>query len=59
MEDLTRTRPRAAFVEKSESFGDVGSKDGQLLTSQTFSKSRPLSIKVSSYLSLSGGITII
>lgn len=33
-------------------------KDGQLLTPPTFSKSRPLSIKVSNYLSLSGGITI-
>jgi len=58
VEDLARIRPGASFVEKSESFGDVGFKDGQLLNSPTFSKSRPLSIKVSSYLLLSGGITI-
>jgi hypothetical protein len=48
----------ASFVEKSETLGDVGFKDGQLLGSPTFSKIRPQSVKVSSYLSLSGGITI-
>ncbi|PMD51157.1 uncharacterized protein K444DRAFT_545809 [Hyaloscypha bicolor E] len=55
---LARTRPKASFVEKSENLGDIGFKDGQLLGSPVFSKTRPLSVKVSSYMSLSGGITI-
>ncbi len=55
---LSRTRPAATFIEKPESFDDVGFKDGQLLTSASFSKTKPLSIKVSSYITLSGGITI-
>ncbi|KAH8752644.1 hypothetical protein F5882DRAFT_432495 [Hyaloscypha sp. PMI_1271] len=55
---LARTRPKASFVEKSENLGDIGFKDGQLLGSPVFSKTRPLSVKVSNYLSLSGGITI-
>ena len=58
VETLARTRPTASFVEKSETLGDVGFKDGQLLGSPTFSKTRPQSVKVSSYLTLSGGITI-
>lgn len=57
---LTRVRPHARFLERSESLGDVGyDKDGRLLTGPSFLKYRPLSIKVSSYLALSpGGITI-
>jgi len=55
---LAKTRPKASFVEKSETLGDIGFKDGQLLGSPVFSKTKPLSVKVSSYLSLSGGITI-
>ncbi|TVY67533.1 hypothetical protein LSUE1_G006557 [Lachnellula suecica] len=55
---LARTRPGASFVEKSESLGEVGFKDGQLLAPPTFSKTRPLSIKVDSYAGLGGGITI-
>ncbi|RDW87401.1 hypothetical protein BP5796_03095 [Coleophoma crateriformis] len=57
---LTRVRPEARFLERSESLGDVGyDKDGRLLTGPSFLKYRPLSIKVSSYLALSpGGITI-
>ena len=59
VENLARTRPSASFIEKSESLGDVGFKDGQLQSSSTFSKTRPLSIKVANYASLSGGgITI-
>jgi len=58
IEHLSRTRPAASFVEKSETLGDIGIKDGQLLGSPTFSKTKPLSIKVSNYLSLTGGITI-
>jgi hypothetical protein len=58
VETLARTRPTASFVEKSETLGDIGFKDGQLLGSPTFSKTKPQSVKVSSYLSLSNGITI-
>ncbi|KAF8848773.1 hypothetical protein BDZ45DRAFT_709122 [Acephala macrosclerotiorum] len=55
---LSRARPAATFIEKPENLDDVGIKDGQLLTSPSFSKTRPLTIKVSSYINLSGGITI-
>jgi hypothetical protein len=55
---LARTRPKAYFLDKSETLGDIGFKDGQVLGSPVFSKTRPQSVKVSSYLSLSGGITI-
>jgi len=59
VEDLARTRPGASFAEKSESLGDVPLfKDGQLLGPPTLSKTRPSSIKISTYASLSGGITI-
>ena len=58
VDNLARTRPAAFFIEKSETLGHIGTKDGQLLGSPTFSKTKPLSIKVSNYLSLTGGITI-
>jgi hypothetical protein len=56
---LAKTRPGAIFVDKSETPGEVKFfKDGQFIGPPTISKSRPLSIKVSNYISLSGGITI-
>ncbi|KAL3421384.1 hypothetical protein PVAG01_07829 [Phlyctema vagabunda] len=60
VDTLARVRPKVAFVERSDSLGDVGyDKDGRLLTGPAFLKYRPLSIKVSSYLALSpGGILI-
>jgi len=58
IEHLEKTRPTAMFVEKPENLEDIGFKDGQLLNAPTFSKTRPLSIRVSSYVALSGGITI-
>ncbi|TVY34765.1 hypothetical protein LSUB1_G004849 [Lachnellula subtilissima] len=58
IDTLAQTRPRASFLEKAEYLGDIGFKDGQLLAPPTFSKTRPLSIKVSSYASLNSGITI-
>ncbi len=58
IEHLEKTRPAAMFVEKPENLEEIGFKDGQLLSAPTFSKTRPLSIRVSSYVSLSGGITI-
>lgn len=58
IEHLARTRPAATFLEKPENLDEIGFKDGQLLSAPTYSKTRPLSIRVSSYLALSGGITI-
>lgn len=55
---LKKSRPATSYVEKSETLGDIGFKDGQLVGTPTFSKTRPQSVKVSSYLSLAGGITI-
>ncbi|KAE8449506.1 hypothetical protein EG329_008115 [Mollisiaceae sp. DMI_Dod_QoI] len=58
IDTLSRTRPAATFVEKPENLDDVSIKDGQLMAAPSFSKTRPLSIKLSSYIALSGGITI-
>lgn len=60
VDTLARTRPEAAFVEKSESLGDVDmGKDGSIITGPAFPKIRPLSIKVSNYQMFSPpGITI-
>jgi hypothetical protein len=58
---LSRSRPAASFIEKPEDLDNLGIKDGVAPTPATFSKTRPLSIKVSSYLNMSGantGITI-
>lgn len=56
---LASSRPTASFVENAEILGELEvNKDGQFTTPATFSKFRPLSIKVSNYLALSGGITI-
>lgn len=57
---LEKSRPTASFIEKAETLGELEvNKDGQFITPATFSKFRPLSIKVSNYLALSGGITIV
>ncbi|TVY87959.1 hypothetical protein LAWI1_G006636 [Lachnellula willkommii] len=58
LNELAHTRPRASFLDRAEYLGDIGFKDGQLLAPSTFSKTKPLSIKVSSYSSLNSGITI-
>lgn len=59
VDTLARTRPSAAFVEKAESFGELGIKDGQVSGAAGFTKPKPLSIKVSNYAALNaGGITI-
>ncbi|KAF4636498.1 hypothetical protein G7Y89_g1601 [Cudoniella acicularis] len=58
IETLSYTRPAAQYLEKADTFGeDVGFRDGQIQAPPTFKK-RPLSIKVSNYHTLSGGITI-
>lgn len=46
------------FMEKSDTLGDISFKDGQFMAPGNFSKTRPLSIKVSSYQALTGVITI-
>lgn len=66
--ELNRSRPGARFEELAESFGEVGyNKDGRLTISPDFpsgggtgsGKSRPsLSLKLSNYALLSGGISI-
>jgi hypothetical protein len=59
VECLSKSRPGASFVEKSDGLGDATFfKDGQLLRPPPLSKPRPASIKVSSYLTLCSGITI-
>ncbi|CAL3970415.1 unnamed protein product [Diplocarpon coronariae] len=60
IEALARTRPSAAFVEKPGDLDDINFKDGQFLTPPTFSKTKPLSIKISTYAAFTGtsGITI-
>ncbi|KAL2061431.1 hypothetical protein VTL71DRAFT_7704 [Oculimacula yallundae] len=57
---LTEARPTATFTEKPDDLCDFEFKDGQLRPPALFSKTKPLSIKVSSYLTLSrnDGITI-
>ncbi|KAH7400117.1 hypothetical protein BKA64DRAFT_694727 [Cadophora sp. MPI-SDFR-AT-0126] len=60
VETLARARPAALFVEKPDDLCEFEFKDGQLRPPPTFSKTKPLSIKVSSYIVLSrnDGITI-
>ncbi|CZT11467.1 hypothetical protein WAI453_004557 [Rhynchosporium graminicola] len=60
VEALKRARPATKFIEKPDDLCEFEFKDGQLRPPPTFSKTKPLSIKVSSYLTLSrnDGITI-
>lgn len=58
--ELNRVRPDARFESMEESFGEVGyNKEGRLVISPDFPKSRVLSLKLSNYAMLSGGITIV
>ncbi|KAK3322038.1 hypothetical protein B0H66DRAFT_531393 [Apodospora peruviana] len=57
--ELNRVRPEARFEDLSESFGEVGyNKDGRMTISPEFPKSKALSLKLSNYALLSGGISI-
>ncbi|KAH8887325.1 hypothetical protein GQ53DRAFT_656122 [Thozetella sp. PMI_491] len=57
--ELNRVRPTTQFEDLSESFGEVGfNKDGRMTISPEFPKSRALSLKLSNYALLSGGISI-
>jgi hypothetical protein len=57
--ELNRVRPSARFESLADSFGEVGyNKDGRMTISPDFPKSRALSLKISNYALLSGGISI-
>ncbi|KAK0724716.1 hypothetical protein B0H67DRAFT_482343 [Lasiosphaeris hirsuta] len=57
--ELNRVRPTARFEDLAESFGSLGlTKDGRMTISPDFPKSRALSLKISNYALLSGGISI-
>ncbi|KAH7027789.1 uncharacterized protein B0I36DRAFT_143520 [Microdochium trichocladiopsis] len=58
--EINRVRPDIRFEELVESFGEVGySKEGRLVISPDFPKSRVLSLKLANYAMLAGGITIV
>lgn len=60
MAELKRVRPDARFESMAESFGEVGyNKENRLVISPDFPKSRVLSLKLSNYALLSGGISIV
>ncbi len=53
-------RPNIRFKEIVDSFGEVGyNKEGRLIISPDFPKSRVLSLKLANYAMLAGGITIL
>lgn len=57
--ELNRTRPDAQFEDLAESFGEVGiNKDGRMVISPEFPRSRVLSLKLSNYAYLAGGIAV-
>ncbi|KAL2018730.1 hypothetical protein VTK56DRAFT_436 [Thermocarpiscus australiensis] len=57
--ELNRARPEARFEELAESFCEVGyNKDGRMTISPDFPKARALSLKLSNYALLSGGILV-
>lgn len=56
---LNHVRPAVRFEELAESFGGISyNKDGRVTINHEFSKSRVLSLKLSNYAILSGGIAI-
>lgn len=57
--ELGRARPDARFEDLAESFGEVGiNKDGRMVISPEFPRSRVLSLKLSNYAYLAGGIAL-
>lgn len=57
--ELNKARPSARFEELAESFGEVGfNKDGRMVISPEFPRSRALSLKLSNYAYLAGGIAL-
>lgn len=59
MRALNTARPDARFEDLAESFGEVGmNKDGRMVISPEFPKSRVLSLKLSNYAYLAGGVAM-
>jgi len=57
--ELNSVRPDVRWMELSESFGDIClNKDGRMVISPEYPRSRVLSLKLSNYTLLSGGISI-
>ncbi|KAK1783224.1 hypothetical protein QBC45DRAFT_126601 [Copromyces sp. CBS 386.78] len=57
--ELNRVRPSIRFEELAESFGEVGySKDGRIVINPDFPRARALSLKLSNYHMLSGGVSM-
>lgn len=57
--ELARVRPDARFEELSESFGSMTyNKDGRMVISPEFPRTRVLSLKLANYAFLSGGIAV-
>ena len=58
--EINRVRPDIRFEDMVESFGEVGyNKDGRLVIDPDYPKPRVLSLKLSNYAMLPGGITIV
>lgn len=50
-------RPNAKFEQLSESFGEVGfNKDGRMIISPDYPRSRVLSLKLANYALLAGSV---
>lgn len=59
LSELNQARPEATFTELSESFGSiVYNKDGRMVITPEYPKTRITSLKLSNYRSLATGITI-
>ncbi|KAK2017127.1 hypothetical protein LZ32DRAFT_577117 [Colletotrichum eremochloae] len=55
--ELNRVRPNAKFEQLSESFGEVGyNKDGRMIISPDYPRSRVLSLKLANYALLAGSV---
>jgi hypothetical protein len=60
IDEINRVRPNIGFKDIVDSFGEVGyNKEGRLIISPDFPKSRVLSLKLANYAMLAGGITIL
>ncbi|KAI1341173.1 hypothetical protein F5Y15DRAFT_406585 [Xylariaceae sp. FL0016] len=58
--EINRIRPDLRFDGTVESFGEVGyNKEGRLVISPDFPKTRVLSLKLANYAMLAGGITVV
>lgn len=59
VDELASARPDATFVELSDSFGNVVyNKDGRMVITPEYPRTRITSLKLSNYRSLASGITI-